>query len=178
MKLWLLLGAAFLVQEPVSTSVIMLEVYRLHYNIWLIHLLFCGATLLDVVIGYYLGAFVRKKFGERKLFAWVQRKLDAFTAFVGENGKIVALIVYSPIVFPLSGIFVPWLDISLNEALIFILIGEIIFWYVPEWLIVLGIKTFVTNPFTAVYTIIIVLTVLSVITQYFLRRKSKKRPGE
>lgn len=177
MKLWLLLGLAFLVQEPISTGVILIQVYQLHYNVWLIHLLFSLATLLDIAIGYYLGAFIRKRYGEARAYAWIKTQLEKFASFMGRNGKIVTLVVYAPILFPISGIFVPWLDISLTDGLIYIFIGEIIFWYVPEWLVVLGIKTFVGNPFTALYAAIIIFTLLSVIVQYFSRRRSKETTG-
>jgi membrane protein YqaA with SNARE-associated domain len=167
MKLWFLLTLIFLIQEPVSTGAVLLEAYHLHYNVWMIHALFSAATLLDIVIGYYLGVFIEKKFGRQKMVAWIRTKFEKFAAFIGEKGKVVALIVYAPIIFPFSGIFVPWLDISLPEALIFIFIGELIFWYVPEWLLVLGVKTFVTNPITGILTIVIVSIVLIAIPWYF-----------
>lgn len=173
MKLWLLLGLAFLVQEPISTGAVLFEAYTSHYNFLIIHVVFLLATLVDVVVGYYLGLFIRKKFGERKMIRWMQVKLDHFASFIGEKGKVVALVVYSPIIFPLSGIFVPWLDISLAEALIFITIGEIIFWYLPEWLLVFGIHSFITNSFTALYVLIIVITLLSLLPRYFSRGRRK-----
>lgn len=173
MKLWLLLTLAMFVQEPISTAAVLLQAYQLHYNIWLIHLIFALATIIDIAVGYYLGLLIKKKFGDRKLVKSLDERLEKFSAFIGTNGKIFALIVYSPIIFPISGFFIPWLDISFGEALVFTFIGEIIFWYLPEWLIVLGIKIFVGNPFTALYIIIIVSTLLSLGVKYLFDRKQK-----
>jgi membrane protein YqaA with SNARE-associated domain len=174
MKLWFVLALAFLVQEPLSTGAVLFDAYRLHYSIGIIHLLFCVATLLDVVIGYYLGVFIDKKFGRQKLFAWIKTKLEKFVAFVGEYGKVAALVVYAPIIFPFSGIFVPWLDISLAEALVFIFIGEVLFWYIPEWFLVLGIKTFATNPLTGILIVAVVSVLLIVIPGFFSKGEPKK----
>lgn len=115
MKLWLLLALMFLIQEPISTGAVLLEAYQLHYSIWIIHALFCAATLLDILIGYYAASYIDRKFGDQRLVAWAKAKFEKFDAFVGEKGKIAALIVYAPIIFPFSGIFIPWLDISLTE---------------------------------------------------------------
>lgn len=162
------------VQEPISTAAVLLQAYQLHYNTWIIHLIFALATIIDIAVGYYLGLLIKKKFGDRKLVKSLDEKLEKFSAFIGKNGKIFALVVYSPIIFPISGFFIPWLDISFGEALVFTFIGEIIFWYLPEWLIVLGIKIFVGNPFTALYSIIIVSTLLSLGVKYLFDRKQKK----
>ena len=85
MKLWLLLTLAFLVQEPISTGAVLLEVYKLHYNLWIIHLLFAATTLLDIVVGYWLGKFIDKKWGKQKMVAWVRVKFEKFSAFMGES---------------------------------------------------------------------------------------------
>ncbi len=175
MKLWLLLTLALFVQEPISTGAVLLSAYQLHYNVWFIHILFSLATLIDIAVGYYVGAFVLKKFGRKKLIAWAESKFEKFAAFLGENGKVVTLIVYSPMIFPISGFFIPWLEVSFTEALVLTFIGEVIFWYLPEWLLVLGIKTFIANPFTALYIIIIISTSLSFAIKYFLERKHKKK---
>jgi len=167
MKLWLLLTLTLFAQEPISTGAVLLDAYQLHYNLLVIHLIFAAATLIDIAAGYYLGKFVRQRFGQQKMIAWAESKLEKFSALLGKNGKIVTLIVYSPMVFPISGFFIPWLDIPFVDALIYTFIGEIIFWYVPEWLLVLGIRTFVSDPFTALYIIIVFSTLISLAIKYF-----------
>lgn len=53
-------------------------------------------------------------------------------------------------------------------------IGEAIFWYLPEWLVVLGVKTFAANPFTAFYIFVIVFTLLIAPIKYFSRQRKKE----
>jgi membrane protein YqaA with SNARE-associated domain len=170
-----LLTLLFFIQEPISTGAVLLEVYHLHYNLWIIHALFSLATLVDIAVGYYLGIFIRKRFGDRKMVSWLTTRFETFSNFIGKNGNIVALIVYAPLIFPIGGIFVPWLDITLTEALIFTFIGELIFWYIPEWLLVLGIRVLATDPFTALYLLIIVCTILILPLKYFSGRNKKPK---
>ena len=176
MKLWLLITLTLFVQEPISTGAVLWSAYQLHYNFWIIHAIFAIATLIDIAAGYYLGKFVRRKLSQRNAIAKAEAKLEKFSAFLGRNGKIVTLIVYSPIIFPISGFFIPWFDISLTDALVFIFIGEVLFWYIPEWLLVFGIRTFVTDPFTALYIIVVVSTLITFAIKYFWDRA--RNPGK
>jgi hypothetical protein len=177
MKIWLLLFVAFLIQEPVSSSAILLEAYQYHYNIWLIHLLFVAATLLDVVIGYALGSFVRKKtfHSNARLIRYGMGKSDELSAFIGKQGKIMSLVVLGPIIFPWSAFVAPWLEISFFDAMVFLFIGDLIFWYGSEWLIVLGVKTFFPNPIAAVFAVVAVSLLITIGIKYL--KSSKKKGG-
>jgi hypothetical protein len=160
--LWLLLTLAFIIQEPISSSVILLQAYQSHYNIVLITLLFSVITIIEIIIGYYLGRWIEKKFGGKRPIAYLKKQVDAFSAFIGTYGKVIGLIVFAPLIFPISAIFVPWFDVSLPEAIIYVFIGELIFWYAYEWLLVFGVHSFVTDSYWALFVILVVSVLLSI----------------
>jgi membrane protein YqaA with SNARE-associated domain len=173
MNLWLLLALVFIIQEPISSSVILLQAYQSHYNVLLITLLFSAITIAEIIIGYYLGLWIEKKFGRHKLMASIKKRLDAFSAFIGKYGKVIGLIVFAPIIFPISAIFVPWFEVSLAEAVAYVFIGELIFWYAYEWLIVFGVHSFVADSRWALLVILVVSVALSVGVRMMMG-KSKK----
>lgn len=174
MTLWLLLTLAFIVQEPISTSAILLRAYEAHYNIWLIHLLFIAATTFDIALGYYIGRFLTKHFGNSKFILYLRKKLEGFKQFAGEKGMIAALIIYSPILFPISAIFIPWLDVSVSVAALCMIAGEILFWYLYIWLIVLGANSIAANAHYAFYIVIILSIILTLLTGYFSKGRRQK----
>lgn len=173
MQLWSLLTLVFLIQEPISTTGVLLRAYELHYNIWLIHLLFIIATVVDVVIGYYIGIFIKNRFKESKFVTYLDKKAEGFSKFLGGKGKIMTLVFYVPLLFPISIILVPWFDISLTEALIYIFLGELIFWYAYVWLLVLGVNSFASNARNAFYIIIVISIIFTFGLQYFYKKNTK-----
>lgn len=173
MTLWLLLALVFIIQEPISTSVILLEAYQSHYNLWLIHLLFTVITVGEIIIGYYLGRWIEEKFSTSRFVASLKKRVDGFSAFVGKYGKVVGLIVFIPLAFPLTAIIVPWFEVSLTEAVIYVFIGEVIFWYAYEWLLVLGVHSFITDSRWALGAILLVSAAISIGINMMVK-KSKK----
>ncbi|MDB5194188.1 MAG: hypothetical protein JWN50_202 [Parcubacteria group bacterium] len=174
MNLWLLLALALLVQEPVSTAGLLSEAYTQHYPLWPIHGLFVVATLIDIVVGYYLGAFIHKRFAHTKVVSWLRTKFDALVGMIGKKGKIATLIFFVPIIFPISALFLSWLEVSLGEALIYVLIGEAVFWYAQEWLIVLGVHAFTKNTHIALYIILLITLVLSIYGKRAYNKATRK----
>jgi membrane protein YqaA with SNARE-associated domain len=173
MTLWFLLALVFTLQEPISTSVILLQAYQSHYNLWLIHLLFTVITIAEIVGGYYLGRWIEGKFSTSRFVIALKKRVDGFSAFIGKYGKIVGLIVFIPLAFPLTAIIIPWFDVSLTEAIIYVFIGEVVFWYAYEWLLVLGVHSFVTDSQGALVVILLVSAAISVGINIMVR-KSKK----
>jgi len=178
MKLYLLLFAVFLVQEPISSNAVLLEAYQYHYNIWIIHLLFVTATLIDIFVGYYLGVMLHKRFSENRFVSYIRRKAESFMELMGKNGRRLVVFIYGPSVFPITAIVMPWIGVSFLESVSLLFISDLIFWYGGEWLVVLGVKTFLPDPQVALYAVIglsIVLLVASkYIKAYFLKKKGKE----
>ena len=138
----------------------MLEAYQNHYSVWLMHLLYILATLFDIVVGYWIGKIFHDRFAKSRFSNYARRKMDEFSEMSGKYGKKIALIVFGPIIFPISAVLAPWLEVSFVDALIFFLIGDVIFWYAFEWLAVLGIKSVIPDPTLALYALVALIIVI------------------
>jgi membrane protein YqaA with SNARE-associated domain len=168
MPLYLLLFGLFIVQEPVSTDAILLEAYQYHYNVWIIHLLFIIATLLDIVVGYAIGKWLQRRFSENKV---MQRFVHWARSVSGPGtyGQYLFLFVWSTVLFPFSAVLAPWLDIPFWRTLVCMFIGDLVLWYGVEWLVVLGVKTFVPDPIDALYGVVAASLLLALLMRYLKR---------
>jgi membrane protein YqaA with SNARE-associated domain len=174
MKLYILLFLAFLLQEPISSNAILLEAYQYHYNVWILHLLFIIATAFDAICFYYLGSYIQKKFSQSKIVLYAKRKSQSFLEFAGKKGTRIALFLYGPIIFPISAFIAPWVEISFWDSFIFLFLGDLVFWYGSEWLLVLGVKSFIPDPHLALLGIF-VLSIFFIVAIRFLRKRIKNQ---
>jgi len=168
MPLYLLLFVLFLIQEPISSDAALLEAYQYHYNLWIVHGLFVVATLLDIVVGYAIGMWLHKKFSNsrsmHRLADWARSVSDK-----GTYGEYFFLFLWSWIIFPYATLVAPWLEIPFWKTLTWMFLGDLVFWYGSEWLVVLGVKTFIPNPVEALYGIVIVSILIVVGVRYAKR---------
>ena len=169
--LYLLLFLAFILQEPISSNAILLEVYQYHHPLWIVHVLFVVATMLDAIFLYRLGAWFHTRYAHTKFVAKTKQKSERFVRFASKNGVRLALVVFGPSIFPLSAFIAPWLEISFWDAFVFLFIGDVLLWYLPEWLIVLGVKSFVHN--TELALVAVLLVSFAVFGHRYLSRRVK-----
>lgn len=153
MTLWLLLAAAFVAQEPVTASALLLAATQQGYDVWLIHALFFSATLFDAAAGYGLGYVLHKRFGHTRISCWLVRRAKGFDKLVGRHSKRLILLLWGPMVFPYSAIMAPWFGYTFAENLWLSLIGDTVLWYGSLWLVVLGVRTFIPNPLWAIFIV-------------------------
>ena len=138
MTLWLLLTVALVVQEGLSTTVLLLQAYQRHYPLYLIHILWLLLTILQIYAGYYLGKWIQKRFAGSKFESWMKKSTAKLEKMIGERGEAIALILISGIVSPaFAALGASWLEISFTKVLIFALIGDLL-WYLSEWVTVIG----------------------------------------
>lgn len=175
MQLYFLLFGVFLIQEPVLTNALLLEAFQYHAILWMVHILFVLTTLFDAVVLYIIGAWAHNKFPTNRIILYAKRKGDEFSLFAGKNGKRAALAIYGPMIFPASAFVAPWFRVSFFEAIFFLTIGDIIFWYIPEWVVVLGVKTFIPDPIDALYAVIAVSLLLLFCVRYVKKRARNAR---
>jgi membrane protein YqaA with SNARE-associated domain len=171
MLLWLLLAADFVVQEPVTSSALLLTAYQEHYNLWLVSLLFLGATTFDASVGYWIGSYVMERSSHTRFSRWLTKRADRFNTLAGTYGKRAALLFWGPSIFPYSAIVAPWFGFSFTENLVLSVIGDTILWYGSEWLVVLGVKTFVPNPFWDLFAVIGVTLLVILLYRSFSSRR-------
>lgn len=173
MSLWLLLAADFVIQEPISSSVLLLAAYQEHYDLWLVSLLFLAMTSLDACVGYWLGLLLKRRFAASRFSAWLARKSERFGRIVGTRGKRMALLIWGPNLFPYTALITPWFGYSFTENLVLSIIGDTVLWYGSEWLIVFGVKTFVGDPIYALFAVAGAMLAIAFIYQAFVPRKSR-----
>lgn len=169
MSLYVLLFLLFLVQEPISTDAVLLEAYQYHYNIWVIHALYVVATLLDITVGYWIGAWMHRRFSQKEWAQKLVRKARIFTGAAGKYGEYVFFFLGGPILFPLSTVVAPWLDFSFAKTLFFLFLGDLVFWYGSEWLVVLGVKSVIPDPLGALFGVVFISLLIALALRYFQR---------
>ncbi|MDB5238148.1 MAG: hypothetical protein JWM46_418 [Candidatus Kaiserbacteria bacterium] len=171
---WLLF-AVFLVQDPITSSAVVLEAYRHGYSPLLIHAIFLAATLMDIAAGYGIGWLLMRRYAQSRLTlkarGYAERLLHSF----GAHGHAVALILIAPAFFPLSAIFPPFLGISMARSIAYLLIGEIVFWYVFIWAIVFGLHIFGFDLRTSLYVLLAGGVCFVLVKRYVWRRVVKRR---
>jgi membrane protein YqaA with SNARE-associated domain len=170
MRLYLLIFGLFIIQEPISSDAVLLEAYQNHYNVWIIHALFVVATLLDILVGYWIGKWLQ---GRSRNGRYMQRFIDwtrSASTFAGKYGEYLFLFIWGPYLFPLSTLVAPWLEIPLWKTLTFLFLGDLVFWYGSEWLIVLGVKSAIPDPLGALYGVVVLSLVVALLLRYMRKR--------
>lgn len=167
---YLIIFLLFLAQDPISTNAFLLEAYQYHYALWYVHVLFVLATSLDILLGYLVVHWAMRRYPESGLIHRLTTTAKSAVTLTGRYGESVFLLVWGPMIFPLSALIAPLLDIPLRRALPLLLLGDLVLWYGGEWLVVLGVKTVVPDPLLALYAVILVSVLIAVI----LRRVAKR----
>ena len=174
MQLWIWIVITLLFQELISTNAILLEAFQKHYNIWIIHGIFLLTTALGIVVGYWLGQWVQQTFHNNKAVSYIQKAAKKTERFMGKNGTRLSLVFLSIIDFNFMDSFLSaWLDVYFWEIFIFLFIGNLL-WYISQWVIILGINTYVHNPFQALYVIIGLSVALTIIFKFISQKVFKK----
>jgi hypothetical protein len=153
-NIWWFIIPALFIQEPASTDAAIFQIRILHLNLILINIIWLIATIIDIYIGYKIGKWTQKKFEKTKIVTksvvWATR----IENFIGKQGESFTLILLGIINFPYANSFLgSWLKISFKKLFLLIFIGDVIYWAI-EWGINIGIRTFITNSSTALYTVI------------------------
>ena len=170
MKLWLIIIGSLLIQELASVNAVLLNARELGYNLWIIHGIFIVVTSFDIWLGYQIGVWFKQRLHGKKLTGYIARGAAKLDHFMGSNGKKFSLVVLGLVNFPyLNGFFIPWLATDLREAFLFILLGDSL-WYVSEWLLILGVKSFVHDPYIALVAVL-GLSVVLIVALRFVSRK-------
>ncbi len=169
MYLWLLIGAALILQESATTAIVLLLAYQNHLPFWPIHLIWIAAAMLDMYAGFTLGTLLKRRFREGAFFDRIERWVTKIKQTLGTHGEQFSLALLGIINFSYLNTFLAaWLGLPMNIALIVTLIGNFI-WYILIWAAVLGLDTFVSNP-NIILLIIVGLCILSHLLFKFSKR--------
>ena len=154
------------IQELVSLNATLLYAH-IHHIGWLILGLFIVTTMIDLVIGFYLGLWVKRKFKKGKVIVWIQNMTARFHALVGTRGRWVALLLLGNFSFPYINAFIAaWLDMPFWESFFWLFVGNLI-WFGLLWLIIIGVSGVVHNV-AIVFPVVLLIVILIMIV---LRKK-------
>jgi len=174
MNLWLFIIAAIFIQEPASTDAAIFQVRTHGINLWLINAIWLAATAVDIALGYAIGKWVQKRFAESRLIKASERWADRIADFIGRAGERLAIILIGVINFPYLNAFIfSWLKLRFRTLFILIFIGDAIYWAI-EWAINIGVRSVITDSHTALYVVVALGLVLSVISKVILNKVLKK----
>ena len=144
MKVWFFLLATLMLQELFTSSAVVTPLYAGHYSVWLIHLTFIIATILDILIGYYVGSYIKRNASSNRFVTFIEKRAARYKFLSrGTTRRRLALFIFGPPLFPITAFFAPLIGYSFYECFFILFLGETIFWYGPEWLLVLGLHTFI-----------------------------------
>ncbi len=138
MALYLGIIATFLIQEFASVAAALVAAHNNHLNLWIVHAIWLAGTIVDILVGYYVGQWLR----ETSDIAWVKRyekKLNDWRERLGDRGVDTALTLLAIIDYPWINAFAAsWIDIPFRSVFLFTLLGNAI-WYGLELATVFGL---------------------------------------
>ncbi|MDB5188911.1 MAG: hypothetical protein JWM92_509 [Candidatus Nomurabacteria bacterium] len=171
MKQWPWVILILFVQETVTLNGLLVKTHQWDYSIWIITLLFIIATTVDIIIGYAIGRYAKKRFNNGKVKAFAVKWSLRLTAYMGKHQRKIYLVLLGYFSFPYLNAFITaWLDISFAESFFYLFVGNMIF-YITSWLLVLGITSIVPNPFIAFIAVILVTILVTIAARIWRARK-------
>lgn len=171
---WLLLITTLFFQEPATTDTMLFQARTNHINLWFVHFVWLIATIIDIWFGFKLGKWLQRFYTGTRFESFSKKWAVRIENFIGRKGEKFALILLGIINFPWANAFLAsWLTIDYKDIFVFIFIGDTI-WYVLEWGINLGVRSIIPNPHLAIYIVILVALLFSVISKAILNKALKQ----
>lgn len=166
---WFVIGSV-IVQEPVSTDAVIFQIRHLHLNLLIVNSIWVIATVFDIWFGYTLGKFIQKKIANTKFEQKVLRLVKGVEHFMGKKGEWFTLVLLGIINFPYANSFLAsWLSISKRDVFICLFIGDVLYWGI-EWMINIGVRSFVKNPQLALVGVLGGAVVLSIVSKVLVSK--------
>jgi membrane protein YqaA with SNARE-associated domain len=152
--LWTSLIVAVLIQESALITAVFVAAQQDHIAVWIIHLLWAAATVLDMYLGYWLGLFVKHHSRHTRFHAWTDQWAGHVRRFLGHHGEALWIGILAIADFPYVNTFIAaWIGIPRKTSFIATFLGNLV-WYVLIWGAILGVRTLTINPYWAVPVII------------------------
>lgn len=172
MTIWIYIAAAMLVQELAVVAAALGFAYRMGLNIFLVHGIWLVATVIDTIVGFKVGAWIRKKFATSLVARHAESLAGSLERRISTNGRRLTLVVFGFLNFPyVNGFIGSWLSLSFRDTLLFTLVGDFL-WYVSIWGAVAGINIVPADSrWGAVAGIALVLGLVLAARAYYHRKK-------
>ncbi len=157
---------AFMVQEPISSGIALFDGIKNGVTHTEGFLLFLLATALDILIGYYFGLFIYTKYNNSKIGNFIKYYAVKTERYRETRVQNIFLFTLATSIFPVSSILAPWLNISLKNAFIYFMFGEILFWYPAVFASVVGATKYTQNLYFGFLFIIISMIIFKFAVKY------------
>jgi membrane protein YqaA with SNARE-associated domain len=153
------------VQELITFNALILATHQGYFPIILIHALFIIATIIDIIVGFYLGRYLHNKSSQTKIATYIQKISDRFST-TKKYHRWLALLILGNVSFPyVNSCIAGYLGMPFWESSFFIFLGDVI-WYISLWGIVLGISSITKN----IYFVIGGVVLVSLVIHFIVRR--------
>ena len=167
----LFIFAGLFLQEIVSINALVFATHHGLYPALLIHVLFVIATIFDIVVGYFVGTFLRKKTLHTRVTAYIHKLSDRFSLSTKKYRRWFVLFLLGNFSFPyINSCIAGYLGMPFWESSFFIFIGDVV-WYVSIWLVVLSVSAVVKN----IYIAFIIIIVIAFLIMALLKKVNMKR---
>ena len=159
MRQWPLVLLILFIQETVTLNGLLVETHLGQYSIWLITLFFIIFTIAGIVIGHFIGKYVKQKWNKGHVRTFAKKWTSRLHSYIGKHASKIYLLLLGYFSFPyLNSFITSWLDIPFWESFWYLFFGNMLF-YITSWLLVLGITSIVPDPVTA-FIIVILATII------------------
>jgi hypothetical protein len=171
MRQWFFILLIVFIQETVTLNGLLVKVHQGYFSIMWVTILFIIATVLEILVGYFLGGYIKTYWNKGWLHRFATRWADRFHTYIGKHGRKIYLLLLGYFSFPLINAFITaWLDIPFVESFWYLFFGNILF-YATSWLLVLGVMSIIPNPVFAFATVIALTIVVTVIMRIWKSQK-------
>ena len=165
MQLTILIAAVLIVQEFASSAYVFILALQQNFPVWGIHAIWLATTLLDMYVGYAVGAFTRDRLRKTKLAERIGKTAAKMRTRLGPHGERFSLALLGIIDFPYINAFLgAWIGLPLGTTMLLTLAGNFV-WYLVLWGAVLGIHTLVSDP----DMIILILIGIGVLSHFLVK---------
>ncbi|HTH93261.1 MAG TPA: hypothetical protein VL576_02155 [Candidatus Paceibacterota bacterium] len=165
-----ILSAIFL-QEWVLLNALLLAAHEGVYSAPLIFTLFALASAVDIIIGFYVGKFLKRKTSHTKLGKYVEKKSARFSQSVNSPRRWLVFLILGNFSFCyVNAAVMGYLELPFWESFAYNFFGNIVAITIA-WYAVISISSLFKNAYIAGGVII----AISVLVLFLLRRVNVER---
>lgn len=169
-KITFLLAALFL-QEWVLLNTVLLAARNGLYAPSLFFILFSVASAIDIIVGFYIGKYLKKRTSQTKIGRYIEKLSNRFSRSVNSPKRWLVFLILGNFSFCyINAAVMGYLELPFWEASAYNFFGNILS-IVLAWYAVVGINTFFKN----IYLAAAIIIALSVGVILLLRRLKVER---
>jgi membrane protein DedA with SNARE-associated domain len=159
-KLLFLISTLF-IQELVLLNALLLMVHHGLYSPILIFILFIVATVIDIVIGFYVGRYLRRKTSQSVFGRYIEKKSKRFSFSKESPKRWFTLLILGNVSFCyINAAVAGYLELPFWESQAYNFFGNVLF-CVALWYIGGSVSSLFKNIYTAYAVVLIFIIIFS-----------------